>query len=265
MLLSVITVNLNNDLGLQKSIKSLLGQNFNDHEFIVIDGGSNDGSVETIRRFSNEIKYWVSEPDRGIYHAMNKGILNARGEYCYFLNSGDRFVNNTVLRHVFVPRPTADIIFGNLLVHDRHGKLKGRANGRQGITFLDIYNGLLKHQASFIKTSLFQRYGLYNESLRIVADWEFFLKSVGLGDASTEYFDVDVCYFDNEGISNQSWDVVARERTEVLEKHVPKRIRDDYARWQPFDHLERVAKYRPTRFVLKLINKGLKIYENRHS
>jgi len=82
--LSIITINLNNKFGLIKTIDSLLSQTFKNSELIVIDGGSTDGSVEIIKQHSAKITYWISEPDKGIYNAMNKGILIAKGEYCFF-------------------------------------------------------------------------------------------------------------------------------------------------------------------------------------
>ena len=97
MKLSIITINLNNCKGLEKTIKSVISQRFTDYEFIVIDGGSDDESLECIKAHRNYIHYWVSEPDKGIYNAMNKGIAQAEGDYCLFLNSGDWLVENEQL------------------------------------------------------------------------------------------------------------------------------------------------------------------------
>ena len=93
MRFSVITINYNNREGLNKTIKSVLCQSINDYEYIIIDGGSTDGSVDIINNNANFITYWVSEKDNGIYHAMNKGVAHAHGEYCIFMNSGDIFYN----------------------------------------------------------------------------------------------------------------------------------------------------------------------------
>ena len=90
--ITVITINYNNRDGLRKTIDSVVNQTHNDYEYIIIDGGSTDGSLDVIKLYSNRIDYWKSEPDRGIYNAMNKGIDVARGEYCIFLNSGDYFL-----------------------------------------------------------------------------------------------------------------------------------------------------------------------------
>lgn len=101
--LTIITINLNNKAGLQTTIDSVIAQTYKDFEWIIIDGGSTDGSKELIEKYTNYIKYWVSEPDKGIYNAMNKGIKVAEGEYLQFLNSGDSLFSNSVLSDIFTP------------------------------------------------------------------------------------------------------------------------------------------------------------------
>ena len=107
--LSIITVNLNNKAGLQKTIESVFSQTFTDYEYLVIDGGSEDGSKELIKKYENKFVYWVSEKDKGIFNAMNKGILKASGEYLLFLNSGDYFYDSAVLDDVFDKAASTDI------------------------------------------------------------------------------------------------------------------------------------------------------------
>ncbi len=116
MKLSIITINLNNVLGFKKTVESILSQTFTEFELIVIDGGSTRDNINIIKEYSKNIKYWISEPDNGIYHAMNKGIRQAMGDYCFFLNSGDYFVNGRVLEKVFAEGHNEDVIFGNILV-----------------------------------------------------------------------------------------------------------------------------------------------------
>ena len=111
MKLSIITVNLNNKTGLEKTVKSVCSQTFEEFEFIIIDGGSTDGSLDIIKRYEDNISCWVSEQDKGVYNAMNKGIKMAKGEYLQFLNSGDSLINSDVLNKVFKENKTEDIIF----------------------------------------------------------------------------------------------------------------------------------------------------------
>ena len=96
-LISIITVNFNDKIGLERTLESVFSQNFRNFEYLVIDGGSNDGSKDLLEKNSEKINYWVSEPDKGIYNAMNKGISFAKGEYLIFLNSGDHLKNENSL------------------------------------------------------------------------------------------------------------------------------------------------------------------------
>ena len=109
---SIITINYNNCDGLEKTIQSVINQSYQNFEFIIIDGGSTDSSVEVIKKYSNKIDYWISEPDKGIYHAMNKGIIQAHGEYLNFMNSGDLFYDNDVLKDISIKIDLKDIIIG---------------------------------------------------------------------------------------------------------------------------------------------------------
>src|ERR1700761_3218970 len=115
MRLSVITINYNNSAGLKRTIESIVSQDFADFEYIVIDGASTDGSAEVIKQYESQISYWVSEPDSGIYDAMNKGVRQAKGEYLLMINSGDLLVNNKVLDTVFKLNELKDIVYGNVL------------------------------------------------------------------------------------------------------------------------------------------------------
>lgn len=260
MKLSIITINLNNITGLNKTIKSVISQTFSNFEYIVIDGGSGDNSLEVIKSNSDKIDYWISEPDNGIYHAMNKGIQQAHGEYCFFLNSGDYFVNETVLEKVFYNNFNEDVIFGNLLVFFK-GNFVGISRGKEKLTFLDVYSSLIKHQASLIRRQLFDRFGLYNERLKIVADWEFFLKTIGLGEASYKYLDIDITCFDNNGISNNSAPLTSKERETIIKTYLPAMMQADYEFLLNYGKYERVTKNIITHFFLRIMAKGLKVLD----
>ena len=118
MKLSVITINYNNRDGLRQTIESVVGQTYRDFEYIIIDGGSTDGSVDVIKEYADKIDYWVSEKDKGIYNAMNKGVAVALGEYCLFLNSGDTLCHPDVLAQVQKAGTDADIICRNAIIHE---------------------------------------------------------------------------------------------------------------------------------------------------
>jgi glycosyltransferase involved in cell wall biosynthesis len=201
--LSVITINLNNADGLHRTIESVSNQTFKDFEFIIIDGGSTDASKEVITKYSQQITYWVSEKDTGIYNAMNKGIVNAKGEYLHFLNSGDFLYNQTVYADLFSNDFNEDIIYGNRVEINSYGKNKKLNRGlhKSALKFKEVYDESLFHTCTFIKRRLFNNFGLYDENFKIVSDYGFFLNAIGLHSVSVRYIDLTVSYFDMSGIS----------------------------------------------------------------
>ena len=132
MKLSIITVNYNDAEGLERTIKSVMSQSFKDFEFIIIDGGSTDASVDVIKKYEDKIDYWVSERDGGIYPGMNKGLRQAKGEYVNFMNGGDSYYSPDVLNAIFALNSNADIITGT---HSENGI---RNVGEGGVTMLDL-------------------------------------------------------------------------------------------------------------------------------
>jgi glycosyltransferase involved in cell wall biosynthesis len=261
--LSIITINYNNPVGLRLTIESVIDQTFSNFEWIVIDGGSENIDIDILKEYSNLFKYWQSEPDNGIYHGMNKGILKAQGEFCFFLNSGDYFVDEKILENVFSNDVDEDIIFGNLLVCN-NGKLIGRSPGKDKLTFVDIYSGLIKHQASFIRRKLFDKFGLYNEDLKIISDWEFFIKTLGLGGATYQFLDMDISYFDNDGVSNRNLKLVSNERNAVLKKYIPSMMRSDYEYLLKFGEYRILTQFWLTNMFLRVLTKIMKAF-TKHS
>lgn len=238
MKLSIITINRNNKQGLQNTIESVLcNQTFKDFEYIVIDGASNDGSVEVIERYKDRLAYWCSEPDRGIYHAMNKGIAKAKGDYLLFMNSGDCLVRDCLLK-VFTKNDDADFIYGNMVECLHGNKSTYTPLSYKSLTFMQLYNSSIGHQATFIRRKLFDGCP-YTEDYRIVSDWEFFLKKIVLDNCSTRYVDELICEFDMTGISNnpQYKDIIQQERKEVLHRYIPQRILDDYVNFALLDDI----------------------------
>lgn len=227
--LSIITVNLNNREGLRKTIASVVSQTFADFEYLIIDGASTDGSVKVIQQHREKITYWLSEPDHGIYEAMNKGIGRARGEYCLFLNSGDWLVNDNILADVFAQGAEADIISGNVYFYDTaKNQIKWYVCSPEKMTAKTIFYGSIPHQATFIRRELFHTIGLYDESLKIASDWLFFRKALLEKGASYSHFDGAVAYFNMEGIScsPKTSSLPRQEQRAVLEEKFPLFIPD---------------------------------------
>ena len=221
-LLSIITINFNNANGLQQTIESVVNQNFSDFEYIIIDGGSSDHSKAIIEKYQSKITYYVSEKDNGIYNAQNKGILKSKGEYCLFLNSGDYLCNSDVLKKVFNKESIADIIYGNMQIDYGNGKIEfGKMPSK--LTFKQMYLDTLWHPVSFIKRSLFETYGLYNEKYKMVADYDFFFNVIIMKSVSTHYIDMDISVFNMDGVSSLeiNKEKEQQERKMVMQSYLP--------------------------------------------
>ena len=171
--LSIITVNFNNANGLQRTINSVLEQEYKDLEFIVIDGNSTDSSLQIIKEHQSNITKWISESDTGAYHAMNKGVALAEGTYVLFLNSGDYFHGPEVLKENEIHFSGSDFICFDIEVIGGDKSFIKRHPDSLQLSYL--YYKTFAHQSTFIKRTLFDRVGHYDESLKIVADWKFFI------------------------------------------------------------------------------------------
>ena len=251
MILSIVTINRNNVSGLKKTLQSVLTQTRTDFEYIVIDGASTDGSVDVISQFSNAFEdriKWISEPAKGIYNAMNKGIRMASGQYLEFLNSGDCLASNDVVDKMYKALEENDypsILYGNMLRDMPGGRiLRDRCFAGQEITFLSFYVGTLNHPPTYIRRALFDKYGLYDESLKIVSDWKWFLQAILYGSEKPAYADIDVALFDMNGISENNKGLDKAERRKVLAERVPAPILEDYARWSiPILRIKRLKRH----------------------
>ena len=251
MILSIITINRNNAFGLEKTMQSVFSQTWTDFEYVVIDGASTDGSVEVIERlakqFGDRLK-WISEPDKGIYNAMNKGIRMASGDYLQFLNSGDSLVADNVIEKMiktleFQRYPS--ILYGNMLKDMPEGKvIRDKCFAGQEISFLGFYTGTLNHSSAYIRKDLFEKYGLYDESLKIVSDWKWFMETIILGGEKPEYTDIDVSLFDMNGISEKNKELDKAERKKVLNDLICPAILSDYTKWSfPIDQMKRLKRH----------------------
>lgn len=301
MKLSIITINYNNAEGLRKTLASVASQTYADIEHIIVDGGSTDGSVEVIREYEQSLASrllplasnlkWLSEPDSGIYSAMNKGIeialgrrvVNAfnrselvedknkgikmaSGEYLLFLNSGDYLVDADTLKNVFEDANDVDIIYGDRINVWKDGLERNRDSFPNHITGYFLYRGMISHQASFIKSDLFVKYGLYREDLKYGADWEFFLRTFLLYNCTYQHIYQNVVYFDCLGISSvaennkEMWE----ERKRVFAETLPA-FAEDYMLMEHYQEVLRGYDKRanqlgkmivkPIRRLLKLLKK----------
>lgn len=299
MKLSIITITYNNAEGLCRTIQSVQSQTFRDFEHIIVDGGSTDGSVEIICQYADNEAIrlegykairpenskadnlasspnhlitsspiaWISEKDRGVYDAQNKGIRLAQGEYCYFLNAGDTFCNEHVLELIFKPltfnlsplTSTPDVLYGNEVIVDGAGQRVGIARGVENPSFVDLYNSCMKHQASFIRRSLFDKYGMYDADMRICSDFDWFFRVIAFHDDVTlQYKNVDIAYFENTGLSYHSPELCAKERQQILDRYMSKRMQRDYLLLGRYPRLSRVGENKIVKLLLRIVNRLLK-------
>ena len=250
MKLSIVTINYNDAQGLAKTLKSVADQHIPDGfelEHIIVDGGSTDGSVEVIRDYAtiHHTLYtirWVSEKDKGVYNAMNKGIRMATGDFIQILNAGDILASSDVLAKMFdfvkrytVHRPeaatpyieNAGIFYGNMIRQRADGTIEGKS-GQVPYSLLNYFTSTMNHDCCWMKRSLFEEYGLYDENLKIVSDWKWFLQAIGLGHVKPVYVDIDMTIFDTTGISERNLGLRNEERRKVLEDVLPPAVLADY-------------------------------------
>ena len=255
MTLSIITINYDNAEGLRKTLASVASQTYPHIEHIIVDGGSTDGSVEILEAYPQplperrgeitEDKFptqnpahkviWVSEKDNGIYNAMNKGIRMATGDYIQILNSGDMLFDAHVTQRMTVHLEQINsqheepigILYGNMIKVNAAGEVVGRS-GYTEYSLRQFYSSTLNHDCAYIRKDLFEEYGLYDENLKIVSDWKWYLQAIGLGRVKPVYVDIDVTIFDDGGISETNLALRNKERRQVLEELLPPAVLWDY-------------------------------------
>lgn len=249
--LSIITINYNNLEGLRKTTESVLSQTWHDFEWIIIDGGSTDGSKEFIEETVQNLKdselnpltYWCSEPDKGIYNAMNKGIAHCNGEYVNFMNSGDRFYDGTTLKKIFSLHHTADILYGIML--RPNGKVNNEPNMKPFLTWHDFYWETLGHQAQFTHLSLLHKLGGFDETYPILSDWNFNALAISEYHSTYEFIPFVVAHYEGGGLSE----------TPEMEKDLA-RIRKDVflEKIGLADKVDYIERYKINSFIIKEYN-----------
>ena len=292
MKIHIITINYNNAEGLRKTLASVASQTFRDFEHIIVDGGSTDESVEIIRQYADNEAIrlkgyeairqensradkqalsphhlitsspitWISEPDKGIYNAMNKGIEIALGkrivnsfnrselvedknkgveinktEYLLFLNSGDYLVDENVVRNVMNENLREDIVYGKQMIEKDRILMPMRFYSPEEMSFCAFLKSTLPHQCTFIRADLFDKVGMYNEQNKIVSDWEWNLVALFRWNVSLREIDVPISVYDTMGISSNQkmYELQQQERLTAAMRHFP-RMMMDVAAWKSF-------------------------------
>lgn len=247
-------------------MKSVVSQTFKEYEYIVVDGASSDNSVEVIKSFESQFAHlsWVSEPDSGIYNAMNKGIRMASGDYIQILNSGDCLAADDVTERMLEALDKAgnpSILYGNMIKCFPDGRrYVDNGYGGQKVTFLLFYLGTLNHDPTYIRRSLFEKYGYYDENLKIVSDWKWFMNAIIEGGEKPKYVDINVTLFDMTGVSESNAALVKEEREAVLRQTYPAALLADYERYaDPIERYKRLQRHpwalRLTAFIERVLFK----------
>ncbi|WP_341220842.1 glycosyltransferase family 2 protein [Polaribacter atrinae] len=262
--ISIITINYNNDSGLERTIKSIEEQKSSSCEFIVIDGGSNDNSLNIINKYKSLITSFVSEKDKGIYNAMNKGIDKATGDYILFLNSGDYFYDNTILSKNIQLIKDFDLIAFDINLYGEGFNIIHKNPDKLSFSF--IFLETLSHQSVFIKRELFKRIGYYDDSLEIVADWKFFIHAIMSG-CSYKNYNITLSSFEFGGVSTTGEGVKTRikERERVIKNEFPffyegfKGL-EDYKRLSNLNRFKLLKEIEHDKFGKKLFSILFRIY-----
>ena len=215
---SIITVTLNSASCIEKNITSVLSQSYPNTEHIIIDGGSSDGTVDIINNNRNDIAYFISEPDKGIYNAMNKGIKAATGDILFFLNSDDRFADNDVLADVadvFNKKPDTDIVFGNQIFKCMETKIFREQP--PVVSRIDLAKKTIFHQSLFAKNKLFAITSGFSEENKVVSDYEWMIKVFLINKCSYLHIDRSISIVSAEGLSSVT--DFESERIKVMKKY----------------------------------------------
>jgi len=213
--LSIITVNKNNADGLEKTIQSVICQTYSDFEYIIIDGASDDNSAEIIKKYADKINFWISEPDTGVYNAMNKGIQKAQGEYCLFLNSGDHLLYPWTIQDL--DKELKTITYADVYYSDAVTSSYKIFRYPKKITKSFFLFNTLNHQNCLIRRDLFKD-NFYDENFKIISDFYFFINGIYHKNMTFFHLETKIAMYDTNGISKN-----LKERVRIEMKMVSKK------------------------------------------
>jgi glycosyltransferase involved in cell wall biosynthesis len=214
-LVSVIIAVYNGGATLERAIKSVVSQTYPHKEFIIVDGGSTDCSIELLRKYEDSIDHWISEPDKGIYDALNKGIALATGEWLYFLGADDALVDVDVFSSIFSQQYDSKFLYGDVAYGDT-GKIYGGEFTKRMLTRQNICQ-----QGIFYRVELFKTLGNFDLKYQLLADWVFNMQAFALSDAEPTHINVIVAEYSLAGVSNRVIDLAfAKDRFDLIKKYM---------------------------------------------
>lgn len=258
MKLSIVTINFNNAEGLRKTLASVAVQTYRDIEHVIVDAASTDGSVDIIKDYAEKADYpilWSSKKDKGVYNGMNIGIMRATGDYVWILNSGDCAAAPDVVERMMALLDDGkyDILIGNKVqvyprekkkVKSRESRVESQEPQPMEVSMLTFYSGTVPQDAAFVRRELFEKYGYFDDKLKIVSDWKLYLNMIALGDVKPMYVNIDLVLFDMTGISNTDMEKRNAEKRACLEEVLPVSVLKDYDAYAfPIHQYQRMKKY----------------------
>jgi glycosyltransferase involved in cell wall biosynthesis len=215
-LISIVTVVHNGGQTLEQTIKSVLNQTYQNIDYLIIDGGSTDSTLNIIKRYESSIKYWISEKDHGIYDAMNKGIkaVGEKDSYLLFLNADDYLYDNRTIEYIVSEISDEDFVYGKIQsVGDSVSVYLGRE-----LTFKELPVNMIQHQATFVKRKLFDELGSFDTSYKIAADYEFGIR-VMKSHAKLKFVDLVVSVMRMGGTGSKNYLTTFHEKCHIISTH----------------------------------------------
>ena len=217
-LISVITAVFNGAEHIEETIRAVLEQTYSPVEHIIVDGGSTDGTLAILEKYTDQLAYWVSEPDKGIYDAMNRGVdlVTDPESYVLFANSDDSLYSPEALERVISQSSGEDLVYGKMVLTD--GDISGVAGRRVELDDLAVQT--LCHPATFVRRRVFDQVGKFDTSYRIAADYDHIVRCFS-APVSTRFVDVIVAKMRMGGVSEDRFLLSCRERKAVIRKRFP--------------------------------------------
>lgn len=212
-LISIITATFNAEEVLEETIMSVINQNYTAIEHIIIDGGSTDGTLNIIRKYENYISYWISEPDKGLYDAMNKGISAAKGDWLNFLNAGDNYVGNEVLSNLFALPLTATVVYGDINVLFPDNSVSYRQAVDLTYDQSIMFGMKVCHQAIFYHKSIIHP---YDSSLKLKAEWKHLVETTRMKGFESKRFNFPIVYYRTGGMGAIKYNLNRKEFNQVF-------------------------------------------------
>lgn len=261
--ISIITATYNSVKTLEQTILSVVGQTYSSIEYIIIDGGSTDGTVDLLKKYNDKIAYWISEPDEGIYDAFNKGVAHATGDYVQFLGSDDCLCNEFVIEKIANEiEISVDILCAGVWVVDEINRLQFWATGLKAIEEGYDYT-MIPHQGMFTRRNLLLKHP-FDVSYRIVADYLFFLTCYYDEKVHFKYIETPVAFFSMGGFSGELSVLLQEENNRVRTAFGLPLLEDNKSLIKETikDILKRLRLFEPTRYILnRYVRKNWRIHQ----